>query len=168
MIGGLWEVLRGKGSPLPRRLCSASTAASNRSNSWSVSCFIPLGRSFGSRYRGEEAQEQRLWCMVCVEAGLSPRRGLSQRRRREEIRFRLSGATVHHAVMMPPPTSWSNTIAAFDQSKWLYLKTRVPRADCVLAWWAALILMVYEALVLDVRVKTGRSRSVPKMSALRL
>ena len=52
---------------------------------------------------------------------------------------------------MPPPTSWSNTIAAFDQSKWLYLKTRSPTCGlCFSPAGAALILMVYEALVLDV------------------
>ena len=34
---------------------SASTAVSNRSNSWSVSCFIPPLRSLGSKYRDDEA-----------------------------------------------------------------------------------------------------------------
>ena len=55
MISGLREVLGDKGSFLPRRRCSASTAASNRSNSWSVSCFIPPDRSLGSKYRDDKA-----------------------------------------------------------------------------------------------------------------
>src|SRR6476620_10293797 len=42
------------GARFPRRFCSVSTAASNRSNSCSVSSFIPFDRSFGSKYCGDE------------------------------------------------------------------------------------------------------------------
>ena len=48
------------GDFLPRRFCSASTAATNRSNSRSSSCLSALGRSLGRMCRRVEADSAAL------------------------------------------------------------------------------------------------------------
>jgi hypothetical protein len=113
LISGLRDVLRDMGSFLPRRCCSASTAASNRSNSWSVSCFIPPLRSLGSKYRDEEAAPAPSLVDGAGGGGFADdaedsRNDAVENKSASIGRVRLLTIT----AMMPPPTSGSNRITA--------------------------------------------------------
>ena len=53
--GRLLGVFAGEGGFLPRRCCSAITAAISCSSSWSLRCLIAAGKSLGKTCRGDEA-----------------------------------------------------------------------------------------------------------------
>jgi hypothetical protein len=113
LISGLRDVLRDTGNFLPRRCCSASTAASNRSNSWSVSCFIPPVRSLGSKYRDDEAAVAASFVDGAGGGGFADGEEGSRTdavENRSASIGRVRPLTMK--VMMPPPTSWRHRIAA--------------------------------------------------------
>lgn len=53
--GRLVDIFPSDGGFLPRRSCSAVTAAISCSSSWSLRCLIAAGKSLGKTWRGDEA-----------------------------------------------------------------------------------------------------------------